>query len=665
MQLLTRIAVAVTEQRFRDAVGRESNEPSKAIAALFPIHLSGTHASPEQRASVIRSLLNSTNPTERELGLKALASALEALHFDALSDFQFGSRSRDSGYWPADRESVVGWFGLFLRIAESFACSDHPEALRVREIVAQKFRGLWTSARMYDDLERLCRSFTKGAFWVDGWIAVRQITYYDSKGFTPQVSNRLASLEALLQPQGIVQWVRSIVLAGSASYVGVPLVGNADESVESAWPRLQSVAYDLGRSAAIESGAFGELLPELVRTRGDQAWSFGRGLAQGAMDPATTWKQLVCQVKLVPEEAASPVVFGGFLSRLYQANRALASSLLDEAIEDDVLGVWYPVLETATGKIDSIGLQRLIRSLTLGKAPIHRYRALQGGGATHDLSGSEFNQLLLRISDHPEGVDIAMEILVMRLSFERERSSSEELVEIGCELMRRLNVIRAPNSNSEYHLQIIGGHCLLGDKGASTVREVCTKLRDAVSRRDCSAYAHRELLQILFTAAPLAVMRSLCSGDAAMVKVGIRVLESASLLRPHAFDAIPEEELLSWCDELPDVRCPIAATCIVAIKHDEDGPQWTDIARKILKKSPDRVEVLKKFIRQFSLPGWDASRAAEGVQSNLSLLDDMVAYSDPALDEFAGKEKNRLSQVIAAAKEIMPPISMDRDEGFE
>lgn len=663
--LLTRIAVAVAEKGFQDAIGQDSNEASKAVTSLFPIYFSSTHASPEQRESVIRPLLDSSNPAERELGLKALAAALEALHFGPALNFGFGARSRDFGYWPATRVAVVQWFSRFLKLAEDLSCSSHIEAPRVRTVIADKFRGLWTQAAMYDDLERVCHSISEKMFWIEGWIAVRQTTYYDSKGFTPEVISRLALLEALFQPQGTVQQVRSIVLAESASYVGVPLVGNADESVESAWSRLQNLAYDLGRSVAVESGAFAELLPELVRAKGDQVWSFGRGLAQGAVDPVTAWKQLVGQLKIASREAASSVLFGGYLSGLHQKNQLLAGSLLDEVIEDDLLGEWYPLLEAAAGTIDALGLRRLIRSLEFGRAPIRLYRVLEGGGVTHDLTGPHFNTLLLRISDHPDGVAIAMEILFMRLSFNRDRSSPDELVEIGCELMRRLKVTGGTDSNLAYRLQIVGRYCLLGDKGAVTVREVCTKLRDAISRSEASIYGHRELLQILFSAQPLAVLQSLCGGDdAAKVKIGVRVLENSDLLHPHSFDVIPEEEILPWCDELPDVRYPIAAAGIVAIRRDTDGPHWTDIARRILEKSPDRVQVLRKFICQFSLPGWDMSRAVE-VQANLRLLDEMVVYSDPGLEEFAGREKARLSQAISAAREVSPQVYIGPDEGFE
>jgi hypothetical protein len=66
----------------------------------------------------------------------------------------------------------------------------------------------------------------------------------------------------------------------------------------------------------------------------------------------------------------------------------------------------------------------------------------------------------------------------MRLFSDQGRVSPE----IGCELMLRLDVAGSPDPNFAQRLQIVGRRCLLGDKGAATVREVCTKLRDAISR---------------------------------------------------------------------------------------------------------------------------------------------------------------------------------------
>ncbi len=310
------------------------------------------------------------------------------------------------------------------------------------------------------------------------------------------------------------------------------------------------------------------------------------------------------------------------------------------------------------------GFRRLLRSLELGKAPLQNYRSLEGGRVTDGLSGPDLKTLLLRISDHDQGIYVAIEILYMRLFSAGGRVSPNEFVEIGCELVRRLDISANTGPNFAYRLQIIGRHCLTGDLGAATVREVCTKLKHAISKTKASAYGHREFMQVLFSTQPLAVLQSLCSGDEEMVKIGINVLENADILHPHAFDVIPEEELLGWCDELPDIRYPIAAAGIAAIRQDKDGPHWTNIALRVLEKSPDRVRVLQRFIRQFSLPVWEVSRAAE-VQSNLRLLDEMVSYSDPELAEFAVKEKTRLSQAITEAKEVSPQVFNMDGEGFE
>jgi len=661
--LLAKTAVAGAEGS-RASIGRNANDASKALGSLFLIQLSGTQASPEQRESVIRTLLESNDPAERELGLRALDAAISASNFGPVLNFGFGARSRDFGYWPASREAVVDWFSRFLKLAEDLACSSHIEAPRVRTVVADKFRGLWTGTAMYDDLERVCHSVSENVFWAEGWMAVRETKYYDSKGFTPEVIEKLARIEGLLQPRGTIQRVRSIILGKSASHIGIPLVGDSTESIESAMSRLETTAYELGMGVAADGGAFTELLPELVCTRSDQIWSFGRGLAQGADDPAKIWKQLVAQLQPAPVEGATPWVFRGFLNGLHQENAALAETMLDDAIRDDALAQWYPVLETAIGEINEQGLRRLLRSLELGRAPIHNYRTLEGGRVTDGLSGPDFKTLLLRISDHSDGIYVAVEILYMRLFSDQGRISPDEYVEIGCELMLRLDVTGSTDPNFAQRLQIVSRRCLLGDKGAATVREVCTKLRDAISRSEASVYGHREFLQVLFSAQPVAVLQSLCGGDAATAEIGVRILANSELLRPHAFDAIPEEELLRWCDELPDVRYPILAGGIAAIRRDTDGPQWTEIARRTIEKSPDRVQVLRKFIRQFHLPAWDAP-PSENTQSDLRLLDDLATHADPEVAEFAKHEKVRLLQAIAASKEISPPFHMRMDESFE
>jgi len=663
--LLLRIAkvpsAASAEAR---TTNRDANEASRAFASLFPIYFSGTHATLDQRLAAIQSLVRPDDSRNRTLGLMALKAALETSHFGPRVNFEFGARSRDYGYWPSTKDAVREWFSQTIQMAEELACSDHPSAPQVRTVLADEFRGLWTGALMHDDLERVCRAISERVFWIEGWIAVRQTIFYDSKGFTPEVSARLASLEAILAPRSLVQRVRSIILAESASYVGLALTSNDPENIPDAMSKLETTAYDLGKAAVSDEAAFLELLPELICGKSEQMWSFGRGLAEAAKEPGAIWSQLVDGLKLAPEDKPTPQVFRGFLNGLQRRDPELVSALLDDALENEPLARWYPLLQIAVG-INKKGLNRLIRSLELEKAWIGIYRNLVAGGVTHQLNGQDFNDMLLKIADKPEGVDIALEILSMRLSFAPSQSSTSEIVEIGCELLSRLKLAQRADPGVGYTLEMVGRHCLVGERGAATVREICSSLKDAVSKSETSVFYHRDLLQVLFRSQPLAALQSLCGGGAADIKLGLSILDQAGQLQAHAFDAIPEPELLSWCDQQPESRYPVVAAGVTAFRSDESGrPQWTSIARKILGKSPNRIEVLRKFIRQFSPPGWDVSRAA-AIESNLRLLDGLAAYPDPALVEFVNKEKMRLSQAITAVRQLETPIERERDERFE
>jgi len=438
-----------------------ANKAAKAFASLFPIRFSGTHATIDQRLSLVKSLFRSHDPKDRALGLMALRAMLEASHFGPGYNFEFGARSRDYGYWPRTVDEVREWFGQTLVLAEVLACSDEPSAPQVRTMVAEKFRGLWTIAAIHDDLERVCRAISQKCFWTDGWVAIRQITFYDSKGFSPEKSARLASLEVLLRPRDLVQKVRSMVLSEDMIYVGLDSVDNGTSDVGKTMAQVQEMAHDLGKAVAVDQGTFTELLPELIGGRSQQLWIFGGGLAEGTEEPHAIWNQLVTHLAATPTDKLRPYVFCGFLNALHAINPKLFSVLLDDALENETLAPWYPVLETSVG-IEKEGVDRLMRSLELGKAWIGTYNGLVGGGVTHQISGPDFNSLLLRISGRPGGLDIAIEILYMRLSSEegRRQSSTSEIIDIGCELMRQLGFAKKRDVGSEYRLGIIASVAL-------------------------------------------------------------------------------------------------------------------------------------------------------------------------------------------------------------
>jgi hypothetical protein len=561
---------------------------------------------------------------------------------------------------------VKHWFASTLRLAETVACSEGLLASQARSVITNQFRGLWTRAAVYEELERVCRNISAKGFWPEGWIAVRQTIHFDSKGLPPEGSARLASVEELLRPGNLVQDVRSIVLSNGLSGVGLDSDDDRKNDVALAIARVEAKAQDLGRAVATNEAALSELLPELVTCEA-QLWSFGRGLAESAEEPACIWNRLVAQLAKTDEDKRRLGVLGGFLNALQAKDQNLVNLLLDSALEDQTLAGWFPLLQTTVG-IDERGLDRLRRSLTLGRAPIRSYRYLSGGRATDKIAPAALKALLLEIAGKPGGWDVATDILYMRLLSDesQKRVSAPEIIDTGCELMLGIEFTRS-NTQQEYRLGIICKRCLTGDRGAEIVRRLCQKFSEAVVKYETHMFYHEELLQGLFSVQPIAALDGFCSGETPTDRPAeTTVLHEIGQLRGNPLYAIPTDELLSWCDQQPNVRYPAVAAAIAPFYSpgDTGQPQWTSIARKMIEKAPEPVEVLKRFVARVTPTSWVGSRSAI-IKSNASLLDDFAEHPNGAVREFIANEKAKLPETIKAERDLETLLYKQRDERFE
>jgi hypothetical protein len=648
-----------------ESSGNQSKREREVFNSLFFIRFSGTLATVEQRLAVCRQLLHSNDATVRNFGVQALRAALETTHSYLPHSFEFGARLHGYGYFPRSIDEIKHWFRAALRLVEDIGCSDDPSAAAVRQALSETFYGLWIHVGIYDELSHVCRAISKKQFWADGWIAVRKTLQSVSKLPVPEAFAQLAALEELLQPSDLVQKVRSIVLSDGRHDYDIDFDGDGTDAIIRRVERTEEIAQALGKSVASDNDAFLELAAELVVGEG-RLGSFGRGLAEGAENPSALWKGLLAQLARTEKEMRRVMVFRGFLSALCARDPELTGILLDEAVGDETLAPWYPMLQTAV-EIDKSGVNRLNRSLVWGKAPMWVYRNLAFGRATDRISGDDFKKLTLAIASKDGGSDVASDILYMRLHSEEEskKGYSPQVLDAGRELLQRLKFTREDHSQ-DYHLGEISKACLVREGDEAVAFQICRKLKEAISRFETAAFYYDDLLSGLFSVQPVAALDGVLAGDEADLNTGISILNQARQHRTSPLDVVSVDDLLAWCDKEPEMRYPAAASVLtIYLPTEGAGPrQWTSTALRLLEKAPDRIEVLKKFILQFSPMSWGGSRAAI-VATNTRLLDELEAYPDPALVEFVAKEKVRLSRAIEEEKRQENELDRARDERFE
>lgn len=648
------------------------------FSSLFQIHYSGTLAPIGLRLPVIDGLLRSERPERRALGVIALKEALRTSHFNVTQTFEFGARSRDYGWWPKSKEDISDWYGSVLRIVDALVCSDLPVAPMVREALAERFRGIWRTGAVEHDLLRIAARIAGQHFWQDGWIAVRKTQNLLRKTKTQDLLRKtmsdesaecLGALELLLRPKNIVEQTRTVVLTeawGALDYADAENVDEDEDTGEKAMRRIQRASdatQELGRNVGTDASAFMELLPDLVRGKGGRLGPFGTGLAIASGDRKGRWQALMSALRASPAEERNFGVMYGFLTGLSTVEPNLTTMLLDDAVSDAVLGPWLPWLQTAV-PIDPNGLRRLMLALNAGLAPVNLFKL--GGRYTDSLTGADLKRLLCAIAAKPGGFGVAADILSMRMFFDRssKKGLAPELLDAGRELLQGMVFDKFDNMQ-DYRLSEIAKACLGSPEAASTVLVVARRLKAAAAEYSLSIHDYVQFVLALFKLQPAAALNGFFGDGADDQRAGRKVIERISINHDNPLDGVPDATMIAWCDEAPAERYTFMADVVTYARSVDQGQlQWTPLARAMLDRAPDPVQVLEHFLGRFSPMSFDGSRAA-ALEEQARLLDDLANHTSTTLASFAAEKRRVFSGIVEHYRAAETEAHRDRDESFE
>ncbi|MGD0940840.1 MAG: hypothetical protein ABR905_14130 [Terracidiphilus sp.] len=649
-----------------DLIEDEQPEPylsrvKKSFPSLFHLYLSGTHATIEQRLTVVESLLGSESEQRREFGVSALNAVFETYNFTSSQCFDFGARPRDYGFDPRTHDEILHWYRSALFLCKRLIVNE-AIAPRIRKTVADNLRGLWNHVGMYDVVEDICRAFSTGHFWSDGWRAIHSIRRWRQEPLDADQERRLIVLEELFAPRNLVDRTRAVVFRNAHS--AFDDLGPQDD-VTAHMDRMQALAYELGQNVAQSETAFKELLPDLVSA---ESWMyvghFVKGMIDSSSDYRGLWESILDQFIQIDPKQQSAESLGIFLLNLRSVNSELVEILLDESMNHSSLAEWFPLLQCRAG-IQLQGVERLKRSLANGIAPIERYRTLVYTWDT--LSGEGLADLSSLILELPGGFDVALEILWMRIAlYERDKVPvPREILVAGRSLLGRFDFADR-NDNQTYHLNELAKHCLTGPEGSLVAYEMCQRVRESLVRRHFINSETTGVLGMLLAVQPTVTLNALfplgTTPDDQIYQIRYQTYGRGGL----AFDNVPEQILLEWCEQDRNIRYPLMASAIFPFKVEQNTEirHWTKVALKLLEQAPDRIEVLKRFIERFQPMGWSGSQVPPW-EANVKLLDSLADYHDPNIVAFVAAEKMRLLSVLDVVRQREASQERRENERFE
>lgn len=653
MSLLVRFALAEPEDQRSDSV-------RSLIKSMFAMYLSGTHATGEQRVEWIRRGLESQDPRMQRLAIDCLEAALEAYHFSSHYGFDFGSQSRDYGCSPRFGSEVQQWLTRFIELAVEFGKGDSDLAESVRNVLATKFRSLWSVARVFDALEAAVHELIPLG-WERGWLAIRQTMRFDSKANPAQSRTRLAKLEHAARPITLIDQIKAVVLTSYSSGVDIT---DGEDDVMPAHERADRRAQELGQQVAKDADVLEALLPLLMVNRQGRHNSFGRGLAVGAAEPFETWQALVSGFKTADPQSRNVQVLNGFLAGIYGRDRALFERLLDEALDDSIMAEWVPILQVTT-KLDHSGWARLMRSLANNSANVHQYQYLAYGSVTNQLEDDELAQLLQAIADKDDGVSVALDILSLHLHGLAKDSNPKALA-VGRSLLPKVPLLKHQHQ-LDFALGTLVERCLSGPEGEESARALLTILRAGLTDYTISTYDFEDLILGLFKVQPLAALDALVDGDSedTLTFVRARNLEATDEGQHNPLANVPAETLLGWCRAGSSRRWIQLASVVPALASANDGKlRWTDIALDLIKQSPEPNQVIGELLGRLSPTSWGGSRA-EIMSARMHLFDGLESMMTGDTREKLKLQRANFEEQIARERQWELKQHRQRNERFE
>ncbi|MGH1487173.1 MAG: hypothetical protein ACRBCI_13245 [Cellvibrionaceae bacterium] len=662
-----RSASLIAKFAVSENVDEKNNSVRDCFKSLFFIYLSGTHASLEYRTEFIEGLLLSDDIAMQELGLLALDAALEAWHFSSHYEFSFGARPRDYGYQPRGQE-VLPWYENFIWLCTDHALSGKPTAYKAKKVLASRIRGLWTKAKAIDSLEKSAKAIRDSQSWNEAWISSNSILTFDSKGMPQDILNRLHALRETLKPDDLENLARTYALTEQQFLWDLEDDFSDEEDASEGYRRVEEKTREVGSMLAQDEAVRDKLLPDLVTTHNSRIHNFGQGFGKGCENKRSMWDKMHEHALNAPEDKRQIAFMCGFLSACTEENLDLYNEILDEILDDAVLGLWFPMFATVA-TIDALGVQRLHKCLDENTAEIRMFHQLAYGRSHSSIEDDDLADLLEKILKKENGYFPAANILKMRFHQRKDSSlHSSKLLSVARKTLSTCDFTggRRRHDLMDYDLSKIADVCLSGTEHENDMKEICDNVCEAIIDNRVYSSSLKRFLVTLSEKQPMIFLESFLGNEDIGDFKRSRTFSYNFERGENPLNKVSDQTLIDWCDKAPETRYPLIVDAMQPFeKCSETGNMvWRKVVYSLFEKAPDLNPVLYNLAGAIRPGGWSGS-LADILQTRLALFEELEGHPNEEIRSWSKNQLSNLRREIESRCEWEDERNRDQNESFE
>jgi hypothetical protein len=649
-ELFDRAVSILLEIAEKEGIEGDHDSARKRVQAFFQIRGSGTHATLQQRLSVLAACLSDAN--RHSLAIDCLISGLKTRNFDNTNIAEFGARPRDYGARPVGEEAIV-WFSSFLSVAGEKALSKtDPDRKMCRDILARQFGGLWDVQNLRPLLIELAEKLHTDGGWIEGWRAVKGKVHYsksrasrEGKKATDDLD--LVKLCELLAPSDLEGRVRAIALGAGHRIFAL------DEEFDPGDPhrytasqkRLAEEAFRLGQDVATNSAVFDTVVCDLFDPgHFPNRYAFGRGLAAASSNRRSLWDKVIGCLRKFGKENFNDSALSGILMETSKIEPTLAQQLLEEIAEDKLLRRRIVGLTPGVGFSfeDFLRCERVFDAIGLELWSVDDLLWRDDRGAIGRKDKARLSEKILAAEG---GAPVLLHAFSMMVH------GADSLVDSLGPDLRPLAIKAAaiaidnddsdPGGTRDYDLEQVLTSALAHCGAEEEEKQLLDCLFSRMESRFGFFPHFEKAIQVIAKSRPDAFLDRLLAYATTQEDDDIHWVDNA-LRESPPLDTVSPDKLASWCNRVSDIRrwklVVRAISVFEAETEKENGLKLSEQAHALLNACPEPEVIVAGFGWKLHPKSWSGN------------LSEHIAQRSSALTELLKSDNQR---VVTAAKELL------------
>ena len=649
------------------------------VLQLFQPYLSGTHASAQQRADVLKRLIWSDEKRLQDLGIKMLSKTLGGAPWYGLDlpGIGFSRELVDYGS-ELNEEEFQDWRRLFLDITVRSCLDDDPNRNKeARKIFAQHFRNLWSENALHCQLIQSAKKINDHYPWIEGWKTVNKIIYFgyktvkDGEVDSP-VPAELLELRNFLTPKDLGSSIK-LYLSGDRHILEIDTEfdDSSDDRYKAAEARVRAKVIDLGEQFAkskLNLEDFGkDLFSENYLLN---SYNFGIGLAKGSENLNATWDKLVDTLKGTGITSFNYGVLAGFIHETARIDKNISISILDACTEDPLLGYAIVPLHPQENFTED-DFDRCIKAIENPEINLLRHQYFLWQNEYSHLPKEKKLHLARILLEHPKGTEALIQGLGMKIhgSDKTVDILGLELRQIGLSVaIKYLNMDGGKlNANIIYDLEAVIRNAL-SHAGNDDLK---SQLLDTVfSGLDAYRYSLEQeaIFHAIADILPEGLLDRVFIGDEEQQSRRRQIFESSLYSNEKSILVnVDIGRIIKWClkRKEPFVWEVIAKSLPVFVSNgDSETVELSNASIRFLEASPYTEEVLTVYVTQIAPNAWSGHRSII-MEKNIGAFRTLVEHENQQISLIASDLYRKAESDITGEREFEQRMDENREQRFE